>query len=83
MIPSSDFNMFILIKWLSHNSVTVLEETRDFKEKRIGENIKVKYGKKFFVGKIICRNGKNNYFVINVRVSYSLTSNHLFNLPLL
>lgn len=49
---------FVLIKWINHNSVTVMEETEDIMEYDIGEIVTIRYGKKPFKGKIVCRSGK-------------------------
>lgn len=52
--------MYVLIKWLNQNSVTILEESSETENKEVGETVIIYYGKEPFDGKIVSRSGNFN-----------------------
>lgn len=63
--------MFLLIKWVKHNSTTILKETEEYESNEVGDKIRVLYGKEYHEGIILSRSGKyNSNLVLSVVIYY-------------
>lgn len=50
--------MFVLIKWIDSNEVTVMEETPDLEKSNEGDTVNVLYGDEYYEGTLIKRSGR-------------------------